>query len=295
MYSAKERGGGGWAMFDADLERRAVEHMTLEAELWQAIDAGQLVTCFQPEVDIKTGQICGAEALVRWQHPDRGLVSPDVFIPIAEESDLILSLDRVVLRAACEAMVLWQRIGVEPSFAVSVNLSSRWFREMGRVNDVAELVAQYGLAPDAVQLEITERVALGDGEETRKAVDALRSAGLRIAIDDFGTGYSSMAYLSRFHVDAIKVDQSFVGRLDRSEGDAAIVRAMVMIGRALGSRIVAEGVERQEQLDLLRAWGCDAAQGYLFSRAVSAEEVGLMLRNRSVAAPAQHAAAAAQA
>jgi diguanylate cyclase (GGDEF)-like protein/PAS domain S-box-containing protein len=290
MYSAKGRGGGGWAMFDTDLEHKAVEHMTLEAALWQAAASGQLITYFQPEIDIQSGAITGAEALVRWQHPVLGIISPDVFIPIAEESDLILSIDRVVLHAACEAMARWQELGLDPSFAVSVNLSSRWFREVERVNDVIAVVAACGLAPDAIQLEITERVALGDDEQTRDAVDALRRAGLRIAIDDFGTGYSSMAYLTRFHVDAIKVDQSFVGRIDNSDGDAAIVQAMVMIGRALGARIVAEGVERPDQLELLRQFGCDAAQGYLFSRPVPADEMAAMLVTGSAATPAPDAA-----
>jgi diguanylate cyclase (GGDEF)-like protein/PAS domain S-box-containing protein len=277
MYQAKGRGRGGWSLLDTEVERLLLERISLEAELWRAVERQELVALFQPEVDVETGRIVGAEALVRWPHPERGLIMPDDFIPVAEESDLVLSIDRFVLTAACAALVKWRSAGVGESIRMSVNLSPQWFRELERIGEIAELVAMSGLSPPDVQLEITERVALGEGEETNEALDALRAAGFRIAIDDFGTGYSSLAYLSRFRVDALKLDRSFVARADDSERDAAILRAMVSVGQALGTRLIAEGVERPAQLQLLRSWGCHGAQGFLFSPPVTDDAVLAML------------------
>jgi diguanylate cyclase (GGDEF)-like protein/PAS domain S-box-containing protein len=277
MYQAKGRGRGGWSLFDTEVERLLLERISLEAELWRAAERQELVVLFQPEVDVETGRVVGAEALVRWPHPERGTIMPDDFIPVAEDSDLILTIDRFVLTTACAALLKWRSAGVGESIRMSVNLSAHWFRELERIGQIAELVAMSGLSPADLQLEITERVALGESEETNEALEALRAAGFRIAIDDFGVGYSSLAYLSRFRVDALKLDRSFVARADDSERDAAILRAMVSLGQALGTRIIAEGVERPAQLQLLRTWGCDGAQGFLFSPPVSDKAVLAML------------------
>lgn len=265
MYQAKDRGRGRWALFDTDTERRVLEAISLEAELWQAVEHGELAVLFQPEIDIQSGRIVGAEALVRWNHPRRGLILPDSFIPVAEQSSLILAIDRSVLATACKALPRWQAQGVPASFRISVNLSPVWFRDSDRIGELIQMVTASHVSPADIQFEITERMALGDSPQIDQSIAVLRDAGFRIAIDDFGTGYCSLAYLSRFRIDALKLDRSFVSAADRSESGALILKAMVSVGKALNAELVAEGVERPTQLELLREWGCDLAQGYLFS------------------------------
>jgi diguanylate cyclase (GGDEF)-like protein/PAS domain S-box-containing protein len=287
MYQAKERGRGRWALFDTDTEQRVLEAISLETELWQAVERGELAVLFQPEIDIRSGLIVGAEALVRWNHPRRGLIYPDEFIPVAEQSSLILAIDRSVLATACAALPRWRSRGVACPLRLSVNLSPVWFRDPDRIGELIQLVTDSDVTPDDIQLEITERMALGDSPQTDASIALLRDAGFRIAIDDFGTGYCSLAYLSRFHIDALKLDRSFVSAADRSESGAMILKAMVSVGLALNAELVAEGVERVEQLDLLREWGCQLAQGYLFSPPV-AEEVLLSLLKQQDRAGAVH-------
>jgi EAL domain-containing protein (putative c-di-GMP-specific phosphodiesterase class I) len=262
-----------------------LESIALESELWQAVEGGELTVLFQPEVDVETTEVVGAEALVRWNHPQRGLIPPDAFIPLAEQSGLILSIDRAVLRTACATLARWRARGVAPSVRISANLSPTWFRDLDRISELIDLVDRSEVSPSDLQLEITERLALGNSPETTDAVARLRAAGFRIAIDDFGAGYSSLAYLSRFQVDALKLDRSFVAAADTSEHGGAILRAMVTVGHALGTQLVAEGVERPAQLDLLRQWGCQRAQGYLFAPALSEADILALLLGRNDSDP----------
>jgi EAL domain-containing protein (putative c-di-GMP-specific phosphodiesterase class I) len=246
-----------------------VERLSLETRLRRAIAEGQLVLHYQPQISLANGSVVGVEALVRWNDPERGLVHPSAFIPLAEESRLILPLGEWVLRTACTQMRAWQDAGLDLPM-MSVNLSLRQFQQYDLVQAVRQVLDETGLDATALELEITETAAMQNAETTVEVLQALRELGVSIAIDDFGTGYSSLNYLKRFPITAVKIDRAFVRDLATSEGDAAIVSAVVGIARALKLRVIAEGVETEEQLSFLRRRNCDAAQGYLFSRPVTA-------------------------
>jgi len=269
MYRAKEAGRNTYQLCTDDMKRRAVERLSLETRLRRAIVEGQLELHYQPQVSLSTGSVIGVEALVRWNDPERGLVHPSAFIPLAEESRLILPLGEWVLRTACAQMRAWQVDGLGLPM-MSVNLSLRQFQQYDIVQCVRNVLAETGLDAGSLELEITETAAMQSAETTVEVLQSLRDLGVSIAIDDFGTGYSSLNYLKRFPITAVKVDRAFIRDLATSEGDAAIVSAVVGIARALKLRVIAEGVETEEQLAFLRHRNCDAAQGYLFSRAVSA-------------------------
>jgi len=269
MYRAKEAGRNTYQLCTDDMKRRAVERLSLETRLRRAITEGQLVLHYQPQISLTNGSVVGVEALVRWNDPERGLVHPSAFIPLAEESRLILPLGEWVLRSACTQMRAWQDAGLEVPM-MSVNLSLRQFQQYDIVQAVRHVLNETGLDASALELEITETAAMQNAESTVEVLQALRELGVSIAIDDFGTGYSSLNYLKRFPITAVKIDRAFVRDLATSEGDAAIVSAVVGIARALKLRVIAEGVETQEQLSFLRRRNCDAAQGYLFSRPVAA-------------------------
>jgi diguanylate cyclase (GGDEF)-like protein/PAS domain S-box-containing protein len=269
MYRAKEAGRNTYQLCTDDMKRRAVERLSLETRLRRAITEGQLVLHYQPQVSLTTGAVIGVEALVRWNDPERGLVHPSAFIPMAEESRLILPLGEWVLHTACTQMRTWLDAGLDVPL-MAVNLSLRQFQQYDIVESVRRVLAETGLDAGALELEITETAAMQNAETTVEVLQALRELGVSIAIDDFGTGYSSLNYLKRFPITAVKIDSAFIRDLATSEGDAAIVSAVVGIARALKLRVVAEGVETEEQLSFLRRRSCDAAQGYLFSRPVSA-------------------------
>ncbi len=269
MYRAKEAGRNTYQLCTDDMKRRAVERLSLETRLRRAITEGQLVLHYQPQVSLTSGAVVGVEALVRWNDPERGLVHPSAFIPMAEESRLILPLGEWVLLTACSQMRAWLDAGIELPL-MSVNLSLRQFQQYDIVQSVRRVLAETGLDAGALELEITETAAMQNAETTVEVLQALRELGVSIAIDDFGTGYSSLNYLKRFPITAVKIDRAFIRDLATSEGDAAIVSAVVGIARALKLRVIAEGVETEEQLSFLRRRNCDAAQGYLFSRPVSA-------------------------
>jgi diguanylate cyclase (GGDEF)-like protein/PAS domain S-box-containing protein len=269
MYRAKEAGRNTYQLCTDDMKRRAVERLSLETRLRRAIAEGQLVLHYQPQVSLTSGAVIGVEALVRWNDPERGLVHPSAFIPMAEESRLILPLGEWVLLTACSQMRAWLDAGIELPL-MSVNLSLRQFQQYDIVQSVRRVLAETGLDAAALELEITETAAMQNAETTVEVLQALRELGVSIAIDDFGTGYSSLNYLKRFPITAVKIDRAFIRDLATSEGDAAIVSAVVGIARALKLRVIAEGVETEEQLSFLRRRNCDAAQGYLFSRPVSA-------------------------
>jgi diguanylate cyclase (GGDEF)-like protein/PAS domain S-box-containing protein len=269
MYRAKESGRNTYHLCTDDMKRRAVERLSLETRLRRAITDGQLVLHYQPQISLTSGAAIGVEALVRWNDPERGLVHPSAFIPLAEESRLILPLGEWVLHSACVQMRAWRDEGLDLPL-MAVNLSLRQFQQNDIVQTVRRVLADTGLDASALELEITETAAMQNAETTVDVLQALRELGVSIAIDDFGTGYSSLNYLKRFPITAVKIDRAFIRDLATSEGDAAIVSAVVGIARALKLRVIAEGVETEEQLSFLRRRNCDAAQGYLFSRPVSA-------------------------
>jgi len=267
MYLAKERGRARAELYDAAVAPRVVERLELEGALWRAVDEGELVVHFQPEISLETGEVVAVEALVRWDHPHRGLLYPDAFIPVAEESTLIVAIDRYVLRETCRQLAEWDRArsGAHP-LNVSVNLSPRFVHQPEVFKDVLAVLHETGVDPRRLQVEITERTALTERDRTGRTLHRLRDRGIRVAIDDFGTGYSSLSYLRHFPIDVLKLDKSFVDGIGTVESGAAIVEAVITMGHALGMRITAEGVERAEQVSELRALGCDAAQGFHFAR-----------------------------
>ena len=227
---------------------------------------------FQPEVELATGRVAATEALIRWQHPTRGVVPPDLFVPFAEESGLIVAIDRLVLREACRWARQWSTAGSEYApVVVSVNLSPRFVRQDDLVGEITSALDETGLDPRYLQIELTERSALTDLEVTSLKLRQLRTLGVRVAIDDFGTGYSSLSYLKRLPIDVLKLDKSLVDTIDTVEADVVIVQAAITMGHALGMKITAEGIERPEQAEQLRDLGCDTAVGWLWSPAVSPE------------------------
>ncbi|MFN8511554.1 MAG: EAL domain-containing protein [Thermomicrobiales bacterium] len=275
MYRAKGSGGAGYALFDRTMQAQLVAHLALEQDLRDALERGDLRLHYQPIVDLASGRIVEAEALVRWQHATRGTVPPDEFIPLAEETGLIAPLGRWVLGEACRQARIWRDRGHQ--LVVAVNLSAREFGQADLVGLVAAALDRAGLAPDRLRLEITERLAMRDVAVTAATLAALRELGVQVAIDDFGTGYSSLAYLKRFPVDVLKIDRSFVTGLGANAEDTAIVGATVGLGRTLGLAVTAEGAETAAQISHLRALGCTSAQGYYFARALDAEGFGAIL------------------
>jgi diguanylate cyclase (GGDEF)-like protein/PAS domain S-box-containing protein len=262
---AKAAGGDRFQFYAAEMGREVAERLELESALRGAIEKGGLHLHFQPQVDLASGRIVGAEALARWHHAERGWISPAVFIPIAEESNLIDAIGRWALREAGQRVREWK------SMRISVNVSARQFREEGLVDTVAETLRQNRIEPSSLELELTESVLVEDRNRVSAVLEALRGLGVRIAIDDFGTGYSNLSYLSSLPIDCLKIDGSFVRKIVAGGRDLAIVQAIISMARALGLRVVAEGVETKTQRDFLRRHGCDEAQGYVFSPAVAPE------------------------
>jgi diguanylate cyclase (GGDEF)-like protein/PAS domain S-box-containing protein len=276
MYRAKSEGRGRWVVFDEDLRAQAGERQRMETALRGARHGQDLELHYQPVVDLATRRVFGVEALVRWRQ-DGELLSPARFIPVAEDTGLIVPIGTWVLETACAQVAQWQRLEGWESLRLSVNVSPRQVEHAGFAPVVAGVTDGTGMARETLWLEITESVLLGDVDEARDRLDRLRALGVRLALDDFGTGYSSLTYLRRFPVDAIKLDRSFVAGLDTDPGDAAIITAVVELATALGKECIAEGVEREEQLDSLRRLGCGAGQGYLFSRPLPAAQMEQLL------------------
>ncbi|MDO8932412.1 MAG: bifunctional diguanylate cyclase/phosphodiesterase [Rhodocyclaceae bacterium] len=268
-------------VFRPEFNARSAGRLALEAALGHAVERGELELHYQPQMDIASSRIVGAEALVRWRR-DGKLVSPIDFIPIAEESGLIVTLGDWILREACRQAAEWQAAGMS-GLVIAVNISARQFLDPHFFESVTRALADTGVAPSAIELEITESAIMQDPEGVAEELARLRGLGLALAIDDFGTGYSSLAYLKRFPLDKLKVDQSFVRQLNAtgSAGDAAIVEAVVRLGQTLGLRVIAEGVETEEHLNILRRLGCDEIQGYWLSRPVPPADAGAFILSRS--------------
>jgi diguanylate cyclase (GGDEF)-like protein/PAS domain S-box-containing protein len=276
MYRAKESGRNTYQLCTSEMKQQATERRSLEMRLRKALHDNELVLHYQPQVSFATGRIVGVEALIRWPDPERGFIPPSVFIPIAEDSRIIVPLGEWVLRTACHQARQWRQSGLGP-LRLAVNLSPRQFQQQGLVPMVRRILEETGLEPGVLELEITETAAMQNAETTITQLQALRAAGVGVSIDDFGTGYSSLNYLKRFPLTAVKIDSSFVHDLATNEDDAAIVSAVIGIARSLQLRVVAEGVETQEQFEFLHRRGCDEAQGYYFSRAVTADAISAML------------------
>jgi len=235
---------------------------------------------YQPLIDLADGAIVGVEALVRWQHPTRGFVSPADFIPLAEETGLIVPLGEWTLRTACRQARAWRVAGL-PQLTVSVNLSARQFRLPGLTAMIAQILQQTGLEPESLELELTESSAMEDAAATTATLQELRALGVQLALDDFGTGYSSLSYLKRFPLTTLKIDHSFIRDITSDPNDAAITKATIVMAHALGLTVLAEGVESVDQLAFLRAHGCDRAQGFFFSRPLSADAMVVELGQRA--------------
>ena len=287
LYAAKVEGRNQSRIFHEEMDSSLQRRRQIERELREAIAAGdQLTVAYQPFFSSGAASIVGFEALLRWRHPKHGTIPPGVFIPIAEETGLINSIGEWVLREACHAATRW------PGKRVAVNVSAVQFRSSGFALKVVEILAEAGLAPDRLEIEVTETVLLDAAERSSATLTALRAAGVRVSLDDFGTGYSSLTYLQKFPVDRIKIDQSFVRNVDSDAAANAIVLAMVDLARALGVGVTAEGVETAEQRDFLKKIGCDELQGFLLSHALSPEDVDWLLATREGATPAEVASAA---
>jgi diguanylate cyclase (GGDEF)-like protein/PAS domain S-box-containing protein len=279
MYHAKDSGRNAFQFYSGSMNAAAFQRLALENSLRKAIEREELMLYYQPQIDIDTGRIVGAEALIRWRHPDLGLVSPGDFIPLAEETGLILPIGRWVLLSACSQGKSWQEAGYGP-LQIAVNLSGRQFRQQHIVQTVEEAIRETGFDPRRLEIEITESILMRSAEETVQTLRELKAMGLRVSVDDFGTGYSSLNYLTRFPIDALKIDQSFVRDIAADPGDAAITAAIIAMARGLKLDVVAEGVETQDQLTYLRQRGCRLMQGYLFSRPVPAEEFVKQLQDQ---------------
>ncbi|MCP3394526.1 GAF domain-containing protein [Bradyrhizobium sp. CCGB12] len=277
MYLAKEDGKNGYRFFSKEVKTQSIERLSLESALRRALEREQFSLNYQPKVDMETGQITGVEALLRWTHPDLGNVSPAQFIPLAEETGLIVPIGRWVLNEACAQAMAWQRRGLLP-LSMAVNLSPRQFADEHLLQDVDEALAASGMSPVLLQLEVTESMMMRNVGRALKVLDAIQSRGIRLAIDDFGTGYSSMSLMKHFPIDTIKIDRSFVRDLPQDSEDQAIAQAIISMGKALGMTVVAEGVENAEQEAFLRTHGCDEMQGYLISKPLPARQMAELLR-----------------
>ncbi len=281
LYRVKEQGRDHYAFYTSTINSQASELLVLDNNLRHALKREEFVIHYQPQVDLQTGKMVQVEALMRWRHPQKGLVSPGTFIPLAEENGMIIPMGEWILEAVCHQIQAWQRLGLQP-IPVSVNLSARQFQQPNLAQTIATILTDTHTPPHLLDLEITETAAMQDVEFTCAILEELRSMGVQISIDDFGTGYSSLNYLKRFPLNALKIDRTFVDDLTRDASDAAIVAAVITLGHGLNLRIVAEGVETQAQADLLRSLQCDVIQGYWFSPPLTAEDMSNFLNQQLV-------------
>ncbi len=276
MYRAKEQGRNHYQHYSPAMNVRTLERLALESNLRHALERKELLLHYQPRVDLETGRITGVEALLRWQYPDLGLVSPSQFIPLAEETGLIIPIGEWVLRTACAQNKLWQSMGLSP-VRVSVNLSARQFEQRNLVETIGRVIKETGLDPNYLELELTEGLIMKNAEITIATLRSLHEMGIQISIDDFGTGYSSLSYLKRFPIHALKIDQSFVRDIITDPDGTVIVTAIILLAHSLKLKVIAEGVETKDQLDFVRSLKCHEIQGYLFSKPLPAEEMTRLL------------------
>ncbi|MFZ5877285.1 MAG: sensor domain-containing protein [Nitrospirota bacterium] len=276
MYRAKDQGRNNYQLYSPAMNVSTLERLSMERSLHHALERREFLVYYQPQIDLKTGQIVGMESLVRWQHPDLGVVSPAKFIPLAEETGLIIAISTLVMRAACTQNRLWQEAGVTP-FPMAVNLSARQFQQTDLMATTVEVLRECRLDPMWLELELTESLLMENVDQTIATLRDLRRLGVRFALDDFGTGYSSLSYLKRFPITTVKIDQSFVRSLTQDEDDAAITKAIIAMAHSLKLTVVAEGVEQEHQSEFLKREGCDTIQGYLISRPLPADQMTKLL------------------
>jgi EAL domain-containing protein (putative c-di-GMP-specific phosphodiesterase class I) len=276
MYHAKQAGKAAFQYYSAAMNAASVERLTLETGLRRAVEDGSLELHYQPQIDVRTGRIIGAEALLRWHHPQRGYISPTSFIPIAEDSGLIVPIGEWVLDRACAQAAYWQQAGL-PKIPIAVNVSGVQFQRQDLRDVVKSKLEAYRIEPAMLHIEITETVIVSARERAVELLTELRSLGVRLALDDFGTGYSSLSYLKNFPIDTLKIDRSFVAEMLTDHTTASIIEAIISMTRVLGLSVIAEGVEDQAQFAFLQTIGCDAVQGFYVSAAVPAHEFAKML------------------
>jgi len=284
MYHAKESGRNTYKFFEQSMNVRAVQRQSTEASLRRALTRQEFVLHYQPKINLKSKLMVGVEALIRWQHPERGLLTPEQFIPIAEDSGLILPIGRWVLHEACRQARAWQQAGLPP-VTVAVNTSALEFRAPDFLDNIRATLDETGLEPRYLELELTESVLMRDADATNHMLHALSDLGIKLTVDDFGTGYSSLSYLRQFPIDTLKIDQSFVQQMTSSPGDADLVSAVINMGKSLNHRVIAEGVETSEQHAFLLAEECDEGQGYYFGRPMVAEALARLLQTGVSPAP----------
>ncbi|MDC4204275.1 MAG: EAL domain-containing protein [Candidatus Manganitrophus sp.] len=276
MYRAKEQGGNNYQLYAPAMNQHATKRLALENNLRRALEREEFLLYYQPKVDLTTGQIVGMEALIRWKSPEAGMVSPAKFIPLAEETGLIVPMGEWILRTACAQNKAWQKQGLPP-VRMGVNLSARQLQRQNLIGTIAHVLNETGLDPNYLELELTESLIMKSNESTMTELRELHLGGIEISIDDFGTGYSSLSYLKRLPIDTLKIDKSFVQDVTTDPDDAAIVAAIITMAHTLKLKVVAEAVETVEQLEFLRGLKCDQMQGYLFSKPLPAEEITRLL------------------
>jgi EAL domain-containing protein (putative c-di-GMP-specific phosphodiesterase class I) len=271
LYEAKRQGRASYVLFEASMQVEAQDRLALEGELERALTLEQFFLLYQPTFDLKTNSVTGVEALIRWQHPTRGVLAPETFIPIAEQTRLIVPIGRWVLQQACGQAAAWHEAG--HPIGMSVNISAHQLDQDGLEEDVERVLAQSGLDPARLTLEITETALMLDIDAATVRLKALKALGVRIAIDDFGTGHSSLAYLRKFPVDALKIDRSFISGIASSDAAAAIISTLVALGKTLDIETLAEGIEEPAQLEKLQLEQCDQGQGFLFARPLDVQGI----------------------
>ena len=278
MYRAKEHGRNNFQFYTVEMNRLVNERLALESSLRRALERNELLLHYQPKLNLKSGAIVGAEALVRWQHPERGLIYPELFIPLAEETGLIVQIGEWVLRTACAQNRAWQDAGLPP-LTVSVNLSARQFRQESLIKTVSKILSDTGLRADHLEMELTESIVMHNAEAAIAVLKGLKELGVQLSVDDFGTGYSSLSYLTNLPIGILKIDRAFVRDISArtGRGDGLLAQAIISLGHSLNLKVVAEGVENEEQLKFLKAHRCDEAQGYYFSHPVPPEECKQLL------------------
>jgi len=281
LYRTKENGRNSYSLYDSSKDTYTEEKLDTENELRQAIELNEILLYYQPIISLKTGKVVALEALARWQHPQKGLLQPKDFIPLAEDCDLILPLSRYILKAACRQYKAWQASEF-PKFRIAVNVSAKSFAEEEFISQLGAFLEEFSCQPDALEIEITESLAMGNLELSEFHLRELKKMGVKITIDDFGTGYSSFNYLKRFPFHNLKIDRSFIRHCITNEHDAGITRAIISMAHSMSIKVVAEGVETDQQLNFLSGLGCDAAQGFFIAKPMKAEEVGKWLEDRGL-------------
>jgi EAL domain-containing protein (putative c-di-GMP-specific phosphodiesterase class I) len=281
MYRAKEGGRNRYQFFTVGMQEQVKERVELEQDLRQAIERDEFMLYYQPIVDAKSGTLTSVESLLRWKHPKKGMISPDIFIPLAEEGGMIIPIGNFVIEEACRQLREWRDDGFD--FTVSVNISYRQMSKEFSPWVVSSILKEHGVRGEWITLEITEGLLMDDSPEVMEWLNGFKNLGVRLSIDDFGTGYSSLSYIKRFPVDVLKIDRSFVSGLPDDAGDASLVDAILAMAQSLGLQVVAEGVETEQQSRFLQNLGCDRLQGFYYGKPMPAHELKVWLKEQSKA------------